>query len=150
MNHPSTHSLSLIFEPFRIDGPRSVVVVFCLLLAGFSEAIGVASLLPVLSLAGDDSGRVPTQLESVFFDFLEFSNISPTLVSLLIMIVAAIFLKSILTMIAMSMVGSTIAGITRDFRHRLINALMVARWQYFITQPAPRSVCPSACRRCAP
>jgi ATP-binding cassette, subfamily C, bacterial len=135
MEHPPTHSLSLIFEPFRIAWARSVIVVFCLLLAGLSEAIGVASLLPVLSLVSDDGGQPSSQLEEMFSDVLAFVNITPTLVSMLVMIVGAIMLKSVLTMTAMNMVGSTIAGITRDFRHRLINALMVARWQYFITQP---------------
>jgi ATP-binding cassette, subfamily C, bacterial len=135
MKYPSIQSLSLILEPFRIAWTRSVVVVVCLLLAGFSEAVGVASLLPVLSLVSDGGGRPSSELEKMFLDLLAFVNIAPSLVSMLIMIVAAIFLKSVLTMAAMSMVGSTIAKITLVFRHRLINALIVARWPYFITQP---------------
>ena len=135
IKYPSIQSLSLIFEPFRIAWARSVVVVFCLLLAGLGEAVGVASLLPVLSLVGDSGGRPPSHLETIFFDFLAIVNISPNLVSLLVMMVAAIFLKSGMTMIAMCMVGATIAKITFGFRDRLINALIVARWPYFITHP---------------
>jgi ATP-binding cassette, subfamily C, bacterial len=132
----STHSLSLIFEPFRIAPGRSVIVVACLLLAGLGEAIGVASLLPVLSLITDGSQQSPSRIEQAFADFLTFFGIAPSLTVLLFLIVAAIILKSGMTMLAMSEVGTTVSRITLSFRRRLVNALIVARWPYFVSQPA--------------
>jgi ATP-binding cassette, subfamily C, bacterial len=135
MNHKSKHSISLVFEPFRITPVRSVIVVCCLLLAGLGEAVGVASLLPILSMAGDGGGQPASKLEQLFIGTLDLLGVSPSLVVMLVMIVFAIFLKSGLTLLAMTVVGTTAAHITLNFRRRLISALMVARWPYFISRP---------------
>jgi ATP-binding cassette, subfamily C, bacterial len=135
MKHKSTHSISLVLEPFRLAPKRSVVVIACLLLAGLGEAVGVASLLPVLSLVGDGGGQPGSKLEQAFIDFLALLGVTPSLAVMLIMIVMAIFLKSGLTMLAMVVVGITGAQITLTFRRRLISALMIAKWPYFISRP---------------
>ncbi len=135
MKNVSTHSISLIFEPFRIAPARSLIVISCLLLAGLSEAVGLASLLPVLSLVGEGDGEPGSKLEQVFADFLAFMGIPQSLTVMLMLIVVAVFLKSALKMFAMSLVGSTVAYITYTFRSRLVRALMVAKWQYFVSRP---------------
>ena len=134
MKHKSTHSISLVFEPFRVAPARSLIVVSCLLLAGLSEAVGVASLLPVLSMVGDNGGPPTSQLGRMFADVLSVLNIVPSLTLILTIIVGAILLKSGLTLVAMSIVGFTVTRITLAFRRRLIEALMVAKWSYFVGQ----------------
>ncbi len=134
MIHKPTHSISLVFEPFRIAPARSLIVVSCLLLAGLSEAVGIASLLPVLSMVGDGGGEPTSKLGQMFAEGLSTLNIAPSLTLILAVIAGAIFLKSGLTLVAMSIVGFTVARITLAFRRRLIKALMIAKWSYFVGQ----------------
>lgn len=114
---------------------RSVLMVLCLLLAGFFEGVGVASVLPLLNLALSQEGSDPSALERVVADAFSIFGVEPTMPLLLMIIFVVMVLKSVFTLIAMKQVGYTIAHIVTELRLLMLRALFRARWSYFIQQP---------------
>lgn len=115
---------------------RSATMLLCLLFSGFSEGIGISTLLPLLNLTMSvepDSGL--SSLTKMVEGFFAFFGIETSLVSLLFLIIAGITLKSIFMLIAMKQVGYTMAFVVTEFRLNLIRSLLKARWEYFIKQP---------------
>jgi len=62
-------------------------------------------------------------------------GLAPTIAVLLIFFVGCIMLKCVLVLFANRQVGYTVAHIATDLRLRLMRALFVTRWEYFIRQP---------------
>ena len=125
---------------------RTSVMVLALLLAGFTEGIGLSMLLPLIGITiGNPTGAGPlpaakdgaadSMLERMVTDGFDALGITPTLGVLLIVIIAAVILKSGLLLLAKNQVGYTAARVTTDLRLELLRALMVSRWQYFLEQP---------------
>lgn len=104
-----------------------------LLLASFSEALGVVTVLPLLAVAGGQ-GRESAGLAGFIFEGFQALDISPSIYSLAALIVLALALKGLLFMFAMSQVGYVAADAATDLRLTLADALMNARWTYFIQQ----------------
>lgn len=120
---------------FRAYRKRSVVMVGLLALAGLAGGLGVMTMVPLLEFveAGD---RPPSRIGRFVIGILDRVGLEATLVTLLGMIVAMITVKAVLLWMAMRQVGYTVAKVTRDFRLRLIRALIQARWRYFGQQAA--------------
>lgn len=113
---------------------RSAVMLVCLLFAGLSECIGIASLLPLLNIAVGVNNSNNTQLEELIGTVFSTISLEPSLGMLLILIVAGILLKSGFMLFAMRQVGYTVAYVVTDFRLKLFRSLLKARWDYFINQ----------------
>lgn len=94
------------------------------------------TFLPVLELLS--SGNVTGDSTAVRFigTLLNFVGLTPSLPVMLGLIVAGITAKSALLMLAMKQAGYTIAHVTTDLRLKMIKALLVAKWNYFVSQPA--------------
>ena len=114
------------------------IVLGCLLLAGIFEGLGIASLLPVLSLATSEPGGDPSPVQQAVGDSLAFIGIEPTIGPLLILFVIAILLKCLILMFAMRHVGYTVAAVATGLREQLIGQLLKVRWRYFTQQPLGR------------
>ncbi len=67
------------------------------LVAGFVELIGIGLLLPVLNLGFDSAGT--DQISKMFNAFFEFIGFSPTLTSLLILLVVIFMFKAVATFV---------------------------------------------------
>ena len=127
--------------------PRhTIAMVIALLLAGIMEGIGISMLLPILGIAVDaqsgsgavsvaGSGATGSALERMVAEGLAVVGIPPTIGVLLIVLIAAITLKSIMMLLAKKQVGYTVARVATDLRLEMLRALMVSRWQYFLKQP---------------
>ena len=63
-------------------------------------------------------------------------GLEPSLGGLLVLIVAAITLKSLLMLLAMAQVGFSAAHVAMDLRLAFIRALLRARWTHFVDQRA--------------
>ena len=121
---------------------QSAIMLLCLSLAGVAEGIGLSALLPLVSLAmGGQTGAVTgtaaghSGVERVVTETLASVGLPPTLGVLLVVIVLAIVLKSGLVLLAKKQVGYTVADLATDLRLKLLRALLVARWEYFLRQP---------------
>lgn len=109
-------------------------MVLLLALAGVSEGLGVATLIPMLesvqSTPGDQSA-----VGAAFDNLIRGVGLEPTLPLLLVLICGAILAKAVFRWFAMLQVGYTVAGVGADLRLRFVHALMGARWDYFGKRP---------------
>ena len=107
----------------------------CLLFAGFSEGIGIASFLPLLNIVAVDQRGSSTFLGHMIDNIYKTIGIEPSLVILLVAILMGMTLKSGFQLLAMKQVGYTNAYVVTDMRLSLIRSLLKARWDYFIKEP---------------
>jgi ATP-binding cassette subfamily C protein len=123
---------------FSVKAGNPWLVLGCLLLAGLFEGLGIASLLPVLSLATSEPGDDPSPVQQAVGDGFAIIGIEPTIGPLLFLFVAAILLKCLILMFAMRHVGYTVAAVATGLREQLIDQLLRVRWRYFTQQPLGR------------
>ena len=119
-------------------GTRPWLVLTCLLLAGIAEGIGLATLLPLLSLAINDAAGETSALAVYVEKALGFFGLAPDLGLLLTLVVGGIVFKCLLTMAAMRYVGYAVAEVATSLRAELIKRLLNVRWGYFTHQPLGR------------
>ncbi|WP_299399145.1 ABC transporter ATP-binding protein [Pelagibius sp.] len=123
---------------YGAEGTKPWLVLACLLLAGIFEGIGLASLLPLLSLAINDGAADGSVLVGYVESALAVVGLKPELGLLLALVVGAIVLKCLLTVVAMSYVGYAVAEVATGLRADLIGRLLKVRWGYFTHQPVGR------------
>jgi ATP-binding cassette subfamily C protein len=118
---------------------ESLVMVLCLLAAALAEAVGISTLLPVLSLATNPEAATPpansSALERSARAVFDAVGISPTLKGLIPVIIGAFLVKAGLVLLAKRQVGYTVARIAADLRLQLLRSLLAARWSYYTRQP---------------
>ncbi|WP_223421274.1 ABC transporter ATP-binding protein [Tateyamaria pelophila] len=113
-------------------------MLLCLFLSGIAQGIGLASLLPTISMALGDAGGEQSSSVTKVTEWLGYFGIEATIATLVAFVVSTVILKNVLTLTAMTYVGYTVADITTNIRRDLVNALLVVRWGYFTTQPIGR------------
>jgi ATP-binding cassette, subfamily C, bacterial len=117
---------------------RTALVVSLALLSGLAEGVSVVTLLPMLGVAaGVNVEGMPGVAETVD-GVLRRIGIEPTIGVLLVIIAAGIAGKAVLKILALWQAGAAAAEVSADLRLSLIEALMRARWGYFVQQPAGR------------
>jgi len=123
---------------FQAKGTRPMAVLVCLLLGGIAEGLGLASLLPVISIAlgGEDSADGSST--AMFIDAFAALGIPPTLYVLIPIAISGIVLKNLLNLVAMTYVGYAVAHVTTGMRRDLVDNLLNVRWNYFTQQPLGR------------
>ncbi len=118
---------------------RSAFTLLAMLIAGVMEGVGLLLLLPMLSIAtGDQSPTDDNTLAGLghlLMGTLVRLGITPSVGSLLIIIVTCIVLKGALLLIARTQIGYTVAHVATDLRLALLRALLAARWEYYLRQP---------------
>jgi ATP-binding cassette subfamily C protein len=119
-------------------GTNPWFVLGCLLAAGVAEGIGLATLLPLLSLAINDQAHKTSTVAHYLEQALAVVGLSPTLELLLILVVGGIVVKCLLTIAAMSYAGYAVAEVATGMRAELIKSLLNVRWGYFTQQPLGR------------
>ncbi|MEE9149645.1 MAG: ABC transporter ATP-binding protein [Candidatus Tectomicrobia bacterium] len=128
---------------------QTVMTLIALLFAGVADGISVSALLPLLSVViGQETGLATpltatrtdqgSGFEETATSVLHALGIDPTIHVLLAVIVAAITLKSLLTLFAQKRVGYMVAQVTTDLRLALLRSVLAARWEYFVRQPVGR------------
>ena len=114
---------------------RTFVVVGLLSIAGLAEGFSVLALLPLLQIAVGGDGSQGGMISDVIARMLSFVGLTPSVGSLLLVIVIGISAKAAVTLLAMKEAGFAVGRLMTDLRRRLIAALMEARWSYFVTRP---------------
>lgn len=119
---------------FGSKGTSRWTVLVCLLIAGLAEGVGLATLLPLVELASANDASAAdasSSLNRYILEFLSDLGLTPDLGSLVTIVVAGIFIKSALLILAMKHVGYTVAEVATRLRSRLIDTLLAAKWEYF-------------------
>jgi ATP-binding cassette subfamily C protein len=119
------------------DGAWRLVLPFLLLLAGFAEGVGLTMLLP-LFIALNESVAERSAVSRAVGDAMAALGLPVTIGTLLTLLVVVIALKAGLLLLVMRHVADTVVRIAQQFRTSLIDALISARWGYFVEQPVGR------------
>jgi len=139
--------MHLMLTFFRAYPWQTVIMLVALLLAGIAEGIGLSALLPLLNVAikndasvnnGGQDVQPPNQYEQLVLDTLTNLGISPTIGTLLFIIVLGVTLKSLLLLVARRQVGYTAAQVATDLRLKMLRAVLRSKWEYFLHQPIGR------------
>ena len=115
---------------------RSTVVLLSMTVAASAEGIGIAALLPLLSLVIAPEGAEGAQNAMLFYAERAFAfvGLEVSIGALLVVIVVMITAKSMLIVVAMTQVSHSAAQVAMDLRLRVVRALLVARWRHFVDQ----------------
>lgn len=117
--------------------PRTTTTAGLLLtLTGLAEGVGLAALLPLLSVAAEGETGDLSPVGDALIEVLAYTGLTPTLGVLLAVIVAAMAAKATLKILAKWQVAAAEASVTADLRRALIQGFLAARWPYFTEQPA--------------
>lgn len=124
--------LLIIF--FRAEGTRPWLVLACLLLASFSEALGIGTLLPAANAVLGDNASDTTGIDHLINSFIRSLGISPSLGNLLLIIVGLLTFKAVVSFGALSYAGNAGARVATSLRRKLIKAVFDARWNFYVDQ----------------
>ncbi|MET4806877.1 ABC transporter ATP-binding protein [Limibacillus sp. MBR-115] len=122
---------------FKSPDANPWTVLIALVLASFAEGLGMASFLPLLSVAMNQSAEGSLAYDLIS-GLLGSIGLSVNLMNLLSLIVVAVILKATLTIVAMNHVAHAVARVSTGLRARLLKNVMAARWSYFTSQPVGR------------
>jgi len=128
-------NIAMLRDFARAYPARSLLMIMCLLFAGFFESIGVASFLPLLEMIFAKGGSESSRLGKITDRVFSSVGLEPTLELILLIIVIGMTLKSGFTLLAMRQVGYTVAYVVTDLRLKLVQSLLRARWNYFLSKP---------------
>lgn len=117
---------------------QSALVLFCVLLGGALDGLGISAMLPVLEIAMREStselASEPAEtsaLGAAVDSVLETIGLSPSLLTLLPIIAALFWFKAGVILFAKRQIGYTVAHIATDLRLEMLQTLMSARWSHF-------------------
>ncbi len=128
--------MRLMFHFGRSYPAQTAAMLFALILAGIVEGFGLTALLPMLNMAvGQGTGSADPGPGDFVTTALRAMGITPSIESLLLVVVLGVLLKSALVLFADKKVGYTVAHVTTDLRLALLRALFGARWEFFLSQP---------------
>ena len=118
---------------FSTGRGRALAVILCLLVASIFEGIGLATLIPVISVA-TNAPETASPAELMLRDFMTTVGLPVAIGPLIIIMIVALLIRAITTMGAMSFVGYTSAAVSAELRRQVVDKLMQVRWRYFANQ----------------
>lgn len=119
---------------FGAKGTNPYLVLMCFVLSGFAEAIGITTLLPILTEISGGASENSSPANQKILSLLSDMGITPSLDNLILIVVTVLCIKAIISFGALSYVGFSVAKLVTHLRHDLISKLMDARWNYFLSQ----------------
>lgn len=134
--------MRLLIQFIQTYPRQSAVVLTALLLAGLVEGASMTALLPVLTTVMEPPGQGGEIVlrdgqggSAYLFQALRWLNLTPTLGVLIAVLVTGTILRSGFVLLANKYVGYTIAKVATDLRLSLLQALLAARWTFYLRQP---------------
>jgi ATP-binding cassette, subfamily C, bacterial len=116
---------------FQAEGTRPWLVLTCLLVGSLAEAIGLGSMLPLISSLTSSSGQPPSAFETAIYRTMEAIGVTPSFGAMVVMILIILFFRSALLFAAMSYASMASARVSIWFRRNLVKAVLDARWSYY-------------------
>ncbi len=120
------------------EGTRPWLVLACLLLASYPEALGIGTFLPAINAILGNNANDMTGMSLHIKTFIESLGIEANLGNLLIVIVSLLTLKAVIAFGALSYSGITGARVAINLRRKLIKAIFDARWSFYADQSGGR------------
>ncbi|MEM7487994.1 MAG: ABC transporter ATP-binding protein [Pseudomonadota bacterium] len=117
------------------EGTRPIPVLLCLILGALTQGVGLASMLPVISVVLDAEEGAPGGSTQMVLDAVRWLGLPLDVYLLLVIAVGAIVLKNVLTLLAMVYVGYSVAQIATKLRRRFVENLLRVRWSYLTERP---------------
>ena len=118
----------------RMYPGRSALTLVSLLFASVAEGLSLLLLLPSLNLLTSDtthdSGNGLSGVGHMLTEALSAIGVTPTVGSLLIVIVVCLLLKAVFLLLANAQVGYTVAHVTTDLQLSLLRSLLADRWEF--------------------
>jgi len=119
--------------------PGRVGLVFALLiLAHFAEGLGIAMLVPILGLLIGEGDASRSTLANLIGAVVGGLGVPIALGPLLALFVAGMTFKVVMVLGALLHAGYVSATMAAEWRLKLIEALIAARWGHFVSQPIGR------------
>ncbi|HEX7231328.1 MAG TPA: ABC transporter ATP-binding protein [Candidatus Binatia bacterium] len=123
----------------RMYPGRSALTLVSLLFASVAEGLSLVLLLPSLNLLTSDAAQGPgnglSGLGHTLTDALSKIGVTPTVGTLLIVILVCLALKAVFLLLANVQVGYTVAHVATDLQLSLLRSLLAARWEFYVRQP---------------
>src|SRR5262245_65555468 len=117
----------------RMYPGRSALTLLSLLFAGAAEGLSLLFLLPLLNLVTSDDARFTgnglSGLGHMLTEALSAIGVTPTVGSLLVVIVVCLLLKGVFLLLANLQVGYTVADVATDWRISPPPTLLPAPWE---------------------
>jgi ATP-binding cassette, subfamily C, bacterial len=123
---------------FTAEDTRPFVVLFCLVLAGFAEGIGVTALLPAVNAISGGEASNSSPVNATIHGAVRAFGVEPTLGNLILIVIGFMVLKTILSFGTLSYAGISVARVSTGLRRRLILRLLEARWSFHVQQQLGR------------
>jgi ATP-binding cassette, subfamily C, bacterial len=114
---------------FQAEGTRPWLVMTCLVVGSLAEAIGLGSLLPLISSLTSATPQQPSAFEATIYRAMETIGVTPSFGTMIVVII--LFLRSLLLFAAMSYASMTSARVAIWFRRHLVKAVLDAKWSYY-------------------
>jgi ATP-binding cassette, subfamily C, bacterial len=123
----------------RLYPGRSALTLVSLLFASVAEGLSLLLLLPSLNLLTNDAAHGPSSGLSgpghMLTEALSAIGVTPTVGTLLVVMVICLVLKAVFLLVANAQIGYTVAHVATDLQLSLLRSLMAARWEFYVRQP---------------
>ena len=113
---------------FKVFPKRSFYVLIAFLAAGVAEALSLTAILPLLSTAVGENVNFVVEI-------LDEAGLTPTIGTMLAIILFGIVCKNLLLLVANRQIGYTVAYIATALRLEYLEAILASSWQYYLRQP---------------
>ncbi|MEZ5558673.1 MAG: ABC transporter ATP-binding protein [Pseudomonadales bacterium] len=129
---------------FIVSHPwNSSLLVVLLLVAGLADGVGISAMLPMLSLAFDAGGEATAGgdeegLAGMIVRLVTAVGLTPSIGTLLSVIVIGIGVKSALIFVAEQRIGYLSADVATRLRAQLLRAITASSWQFYVSQSVGR------------
>jgi ATP-binding cassette, subfamily C, bacterial len=114
------------------------VVLGCVLLSTIADGIGIASLLPLVTVALEGNVGLNSEISEAVVRGLAAVGLEPELGPLLLVVVGAITVKALVTLLTLRTINHAVSDVAAEVRRRLVKSVLQVRWAYFARQPIGR------------
>lgn len=117
------------------QGRRFITVVFALTTVSLLEGLGVAALVPLLTLVEQGGQATDTGVVGqLFAGLVVTAGLEPSLTSALALVATILFLQQLAVVAQHKVMYGSVYKYESDVRRRLFSALLGARWEFFISE----------------
>ena len=113
---------------------RSLAVAVCVIFASIADGIGIATLLPLISVMGDGASR-PSAASRAVLQVLQVLHLPANPMLLVGIIAGGVLTKAVLMIVALRQIGGAVADVSSRLRLGLVESLLLARWSYYVRAP---------------